>query len=255
MSGSSPRVNPRGPSSAVKGAGTATIERTHRGKRYAISRAHPVADLLPWLDDAELQSLADDISEHEQRQPIYRLPDERIIDGRNRELACLIAGVAPLYQQLDVAESAIPALIASLNLHRRHLSIQQRREIAAAILRAEPNRSNRSIAKTVGVDHKTVGRERGRLESSGQIPHTQARTGSDGVQQTIKRQPEHGGEIPHQEPIPSEDSRDLAGVPPGAEEEDVSHEQARQDLREATVKGLTVAVPDRIAGLDGRARP
>src|SRR5262249_55526704 len=96
--------------------------RTHRETEYKISPAHPVADAWPWMTGEELQDLADDIGEHEQRLPILRLPDGRLLDGRTRELACLVAGVPPWYETLEVPESAIPALIESLNGHRRHMT-------------------------------------------------------------------------------------------------------------------------------------
>jgi hypothetical protein len=40
-----------------------------------------------------------------------------------------------------------------------------------------------------------------------------------------------------------------------AADEDVSPEQVRQDLKAATVKGLTVETPARVTGLDGKSRP
>src|SRR5262245_33089491 len=71
--------------------------REHKGRSYTITPAHPVADEFPWMSEDELQELADDIKTNGQRQPIVKLRDGRIVDGRNRELACLVAGAIPWY--------------------------------------------------------------------------------------------------------------------------------------------------------------
>jgi uncharacterized protein YdaU (DUF1376 family) len=48
---------------------------------------------------------------------------------------------------------------------------ESKRELIAKVLKASPERSNRSIAATVGADHKTVAKVRVDLEASGEIPH------------------------------------------------------------------------------------
>lgn len=157
-----------------------TREREHRGVKYQISPAHPAAELLPWLGDDDLDALAADIKTWGQRDDIRRLPDLRILDGRNRELACLVAGVEPRYAVIDEDESSYPMLVASWNIHRRHLTAEHKRELAAAILRAAPAKSNRAVAAAVGIDHKTAGGVRRELESGGEIPHLDDREGRDG---------------------------------------------------------------------------
>jgi len=91
---------------------------------------HPLADLFPLLGEAELNELADDILEHGQREPIW-LYDGKILDGRNRYRACLLKGVNPHVMETRVADPA--AFVASMNLHRRHLSEEQRGMIAARL--------------------------------------------------------------------------------------------------------------------------
>ena len=63
------------------------------------------------------------------------------------------------------------AYVISANVHRRHLTAEQKREIIAAVLKAQPSKSNRTIAKQTKVDHKTVGAVREKLEAGGEIPH------------------------------------------------------------------------------------
>jgi hypothetical protein len=105
----------------------------------------------------ELDLLAEDIRDLGQKYPIRRLPDGRLLDGRNRELACRIAGVEPYYETTNPAESEVPALVASLNLLRRHLTVEERREWVA--LFRESGYSLRRIAKLLGVGVGTVHRD------------------------------------------------------------------------------------------------
>jgi hypothetical protein len=57
------------------------------------------------------------------------------------------------------------------NLDRRHLSKDGQKDAAAQLLRLQPERSDRSIARDTGLDHKTVAAERKKGEASGDIPH------------------------------------------------------------------------------------
>jgi hypothetical protein len=60
------------------------------------------------------------------------------------------------------------------------LSQEQRRELIADQLEESPGRSNRWVAKQLGVHHSTVGAVRGELESTGQISQLDRILGIDG---------------------------------------------------------------------------
>ncbi|KKL87285.1 hypothetical protein LCGC14_1936200, partial [marine sediment metagenome] len=60
--------------------------------------SHPIADLFPLMEAADLDDLAADIREHDLREAIWLHPDGSILDGRNRFRACEIAGVEPRFQ-------------------------------------------------------------------------------------------------------------------------------------------------------------
>jgi ParB-like chromosome segregation protein Spo0J len=93
---------------------------------------HPVAELFPLLTGDAFRSLVADIKENGLREPILEDADGRILDGRNRYLACLQAGVAPRFVRwLD--EGSPAALALSRNLHRRHLNESQRALLAARL--------------------------------------------------------------------------------------------------------------------------
>src|SRR5262249_9461980 len=74
-----------------------------------------------------------------------------------------------------------------LNLHRRHLTAAQKREVIARELKAYPERSDRSVAAVVKADNKTVAAVRSELERREEIPHTPKRTDRTGRKQVAKR--------------------------------------------------------------------
>jgi hypothetical protein len=108
---------------------------------------HPAAALFPMMPAAELQQLAEDIKTNGQREPILLL-DDLILDGRNRQAACELAGVEPCYEQAHVNSGTPAAFVISLNLHRRHLNTSQRAAVVARIREAELARPSCSITKT-----------------------------------------------------------------------------------------------------------
>lgn len=103
---------------------------------------HPVANLFPLLNDDDLNELTESIKANGQREPITLHPDGRIIDGRNRYLACRKLNMQPktvTYTGMgDTA--ALIAYVTDTNLHRRHLTSSQKAMVAAKatdILEAE----------------------------------------------------------------------------------------------------------------------
>jgi ParB-like nuclease domain len=81
------------------------------------------------------------------------------------------------------------SVILSLNVHRRHLTREQKRELIAKVLKANPDKSNRHIASITKSDHKTVGKVRAEKEGRGEIPHVKARTDTKGRKQSASRKP------------------------------------------------------------------
>lgn len=92
--------------------------------------SHPLADIFPMIAEADLKVLAADIAANGQVEPILLLED-KVLDGRNRQAACGLAGVKPIYAEF--AGSDPLSFVLSKNLHRRHLSESQR-AIAAAMI-------------------------------------------------------------------------------------------------------------------------
>jgi hypothetical protein len=90
---------------------------------------HPAACLFPLMADADLNRLADDIRESGLQQPIV-MHEGKVLDGRNRFLACHLADIEPRFVDWDGDGSPV-AWVLSQNLHRRHLTDTERKFIAA----------------------------------------------------------------------------------------------------------------------------
>ena len=94
---------------------------------------HPYAGLFPLLGEADLAELAKDIKCNGLQEPIT-LFEGKILDGRNRYRACLLAGVAPSFRVWAGAGTGSALdYVVSTNLHRRHLTDQQRALVAAGV--------------------------------------------------------------------------------------------------------------------------
>ncbi len=98
---------------------------------FAGHAAHPAANLLPLLRRPELLALANDIEINGLQHPVVLL-DGKVLDGRNRLLACGIAKVKPRFVEFE--GSSPTAYVLSANLRRRHLTKSQEAMIAAKAL-------------------------------------------------------------------------------------------------------------------------
>jgi hypothetical protein len=142
-------------------------------------KIHPAAELFPMLSNAELQELAADIKKKGLLFPIsiYGKTGE-LLDGRNRLAACEIAGVEPS-RYCYPGDDPI-GFVLSANIHRRHLTDEQKRDLIARVLMLDPKQSDRKIAKAVKRDHKTVAKVRREQIQLGTIPQLTETTGADG---------------------------------------------------------------------------
>ena len=125
------------------------------------------APVLPPLPAQEYAQLRDSIRQRGVLQPLLITSDHVLIDGHERWRAIQELGLSryPLRVLGNLSDGERVDLAIRTNLERRHLTVAQRRELAARLLdtRTDPAPSNRSVAGTVGCDHKTVGKVRGRL--------------------------------------------------------------------------------------------
>jgi len=84
---------------------------------------HPLCELWPLLDGEAFEELAINIAAHGLRMPIL-LYQGKILDGRNRYLACGSAGVDPVFVEANAKDDdEALELVWSLNHQRRHLTV------------------------------------------------------------------------------------------------------------------------------------
>jgi hypothetical protein len=140
---------------------------------------HPLADLFPLMMGNEFGEFVADIKANGLREKIT-LYEGKILEGRNRYRACREADVKVETDDFEGDEACARAFVISKNIHRRHLDARQKREIVAALLKADPERSNNATAKMAKVDDKTVGAVRAELERRSEIPNVSNRTDSKG---------------------------------------------------------------------------
>lgn len=95
---------------------------------------HPAANLVPMMSVEEFTRLLDDIRKNGLEVPIVYY-QSKILDGRNRYVACKVAGVEETAIDLDDTVVTDPvAYVLSLNLNRRHLNESQRAIVGAKVL-------------------------------------------------------------------------------------------------------------------------
>jgi hypothetical protein len=99
---------------------------------------HPAADLFPMLGDDELQTLAESIKANGLLHPLV-VKDGLLIDGRNRRVACQLAGVVPDVMELNGEDPA--AYCNSMDM-RRNISKSQK-AMVFAVRSPEPAKGGR----------------------------------------------------------------------------------------------------------------
>ena len=106
-------------------------------------RSHPAAKVFPLLIDTDANAWDQfyaDVGKNGLRNPILtdRPVTEAgwlILDGRNRDLACMMLGIEPVFEVVDVRDSAAVALVISANLLRRHDDVSVRAAQLAKLLK------------------------------------------------------------------------------------------------------------------------
>jgi hypothetical protein len=119
---------------------------------------HPLANLFPLMEGEEFKALADDIDANGLQYKIW-LYEGKILDGRNRYLACIERDIDP---QIETYKGKDPlGFVISRNLHRRHLTTSQRAMIAAELLNMSASDANLrptvdQAAKALNVSPRSV---------------------------------------------------------------------------------------------------
>ncbi len=136
---------------------------------------------MPPLSPEEYAELETSIRSHGVMVPILRDPSGVVIDGHHRLRIAESLGVdCPAEYLTDRPAAEMRTLAFELNLNRRHLTREQRRNLVIESVKADPQLSSREHGRRAGVDHKTAESVRQSLAATGEIPQSQTRVGADG---------------------------------------------------------------------------
>jgi len=115
-----------------------------------------LGQLLPQLTEEEFEALKADIAERGVQVPVEYDEDGNILDGHHRVKACQELGIKdwPRIVRVGLSEEEKIEHILSLNLNRRQLTREQKREIAKQL--RERGWSYPRIAKALGIAVGTV---------------------------------------------------------------------------------------------------
>lgn len=114
--------------------------------------------LLPPLTDDEYKSLREDIAAHGIRVPVDVDEDGEILDGHHRhEIATALDIDCPTRVITGYDEAGKRDYALAVNLHRRALSIEQRRELVARLY--GDGMTQPEIAAATGVPQQTISRD------------------------------------------------------------------------------------------------
>jgi ParB-like chromosome segregation protein Spo0J len=83
---------------------------------------HDAANIFPLLNGDDFDGLVEDLRQHGLRESIKTF-EGKILDGRNRYRASLLAGCKVRYEEVETNNPV--EYVVSLNIHRRHLTPSQ----------------------------------------------------------------------------------------------------------------------------------
>jgi ParB-like chromosome segregation protein Spo0J len=127
---------------------------------------HPAANLIPPMTQEEFDDLVADIKTHGLNEPIT-IHEGMILDGRHRALACDKIGIKPWRQESPSNDPL--AYVLSVDIHRRHLTAEQRIEVAEKLAKADPAMSARRIAKLANISPTTAVKAKTKVQETGDV--------------------------------------------------------------------------------------
>lgn len=113
---------------------------------------HRFAEIFPLIEGDDFAALVADIEAHGLQEKIVRY-DGKVLDGRNRFLACQKAKVKPQYRDFKGTDEQALAFVVSANVQRRHLTASQ---LSMASARLATLRSGQRSDHVEGVSIETA---------------------------------------------------------------------------------------------------
>jgi ParB-like chromosome segregation protein Spo0J len=246
---------------------------------------HPAAEMFPLMNADELRELGEDIKKHGLKNPIVlwsERPEHKVflLDGRNRLDAMEAIGLQAVEirddkggrlkvtnsRQLFGTGEGISLIdgqsvnadpyeyVISANIRRRHLSVEERQHLIIELIARTPEKSNREIARSVGVSPTTIGVARAKgiqLSRIGQLAKT---TGKDGKARTTRPMRDRERRAARKAHTAAMVAEWKAALPktPGTPTASNGHEQ--HVMEQHVIEQQLVDVKSRIEGLVGHAR-
>jgi hypothetical protein len=173
-------------SSSISSVLTASAQKTQAENANQVLKFHPLADMFPLMEGAEFDALVADIKKNGLCEAVI-LYDGMILDGRNRYRACLAADVSPAPIDATRWIDDPDVYVISKNIHRRHLTVEQKRELIAKLIKAQPEKSDRQVATIAKVSPTTVGTVRAKLEKTGDVSKLDTRLDTKGRKQPVTK--------------------------------------------------------------------
>jgi hypothetical protein len=125
---------------------------------------HPAAMEFDLLQGEELAELVADIKANGLIHPITLDKEGVLLDGRNRLRACALAGVKPQFETYKGDDPV--GFVISANIHRRHLTKEQKAEKIAAALAKRPTSPPLARSATRGEAGRLAGSTRDSFKSA-----------------------------------------------------------------------------------------
>jgi hypothetical protein len=182
-------------------------------------RVHPTCERLPKMGDAELVKLGKDIEANRLQEPIKLVRDGdgyAVLDGRSRLDAHEVVGLPiqifdgslpnrKFFEVVDLERLGISAAayVTSANVHRRHLTPEMRNELLADLIKADPTKSDRQLAKDAGVSHPTIAKVRAKVEEDRPDVETNFHVDTQGRKQPAHKPPRASKPAPTKQPPPA----------------------------------------------------
>ncbi|MCX5571464.1 MT-A70 family methyltransferase [Kaistia nematophila] len=234
---------------------------------------HPFANLFPLIEGSAFDELAADVAERGLREPVVLL-DGQILDGRNRYRASRAAGLINSEDSVDPADARhfvrfIPAVdgdplgyVISKNMHRRQLTDDQRRMIAARLVtmskgRPDANTANGGISRQQAAEQLSAdeaGVERARTVINRAVPEIVAAV--DDRKMSVRAAAEIATlPVPEQKAVLAriaahgETAQAFRAVIKDLRDEKTAEKKARRAGREADLAVKQRALPDRRYGV------